>query len=188
MRRGCFAAGRQQDAHTRGRDVELALQRCALDHCHALNGGVRDGQELHDRRSRLAELVLNRLEDVAACHRAAGLADDEREDLIRVDRGEAESWHTGRPVVADDDGVVIGSGPREILLDVVVAFTGQLHPQVLGRGGARPALDVAVETVRLLCIDHERYEGEDQGGRCPDGQPRPPPAGHHGTTCAAEVP
>jgi len=145
------------------------------------------GEELHHaaRVVRLREGEEVELFDGIG-HAARGVVQKIDSDSLIVDV--IQPIDSRESPVAFDDGVVIGSGPREILLDVVVAFTGQLHPQVLGRGGARPALDVAVETVRLLCIDHERYEGEDQGGRCPDGQPRPPPAGHHGTTCAAEVP
>ena len=108
--------------------------------------------------------------------------------LVGVDRRDAEPGHAGRPVVPEDDGLVAGSSSRQVRLDVVVGVIVQVDPQIVGGRGACPALDVAVEPVRLLRTDDAGHDRQHRRQRRRGGQPSGPRPGHHGITCAEDVP
>ena len=67
----------------------FALQRDAFDQREAVDAGTADRQYLDQGDTGLGEVIIVGLQDVAACHRVAGLTvgDNKWERLVRVRRG-----------------------------------------------------------------------------------------------------
>ena len=111
--------------------------------------------------------------------------------MVGVDRSDTEAGHSWCAVVAEDDGLVAVPVLRHVRLYIVAALALQLDEQIIGRSSASAALDVAVETVRLV-VRADRWHGRSvpQAER----QPHPPPgspfalASFTATTCADDVP